>query len=109
MLDYKVLVNVVRPELSDPQRLYNPEDMDFRLRPRSAAIDAGMELATITDGYAGKAPDLGAYEFGQTLPDYGPRALPTGVSGPEEMGYRSWNGPPRPDLHLLPQGSAPAR
>jgi len=108
-LDYKVLINVVRPELSDPQRLYNPEDMDFRLRPRSAAIDAGMELPTITDGYAGKAPDLGAYEFGQRVPDYGPRALPTGVSGPEEMGYRSWNGPPRPDLHLLPVGPAPAR
>ncbi len=100
-VDYKVFVNVVRPDRSDPQRLYNPEDMDFRLRARSAAIDAGTVLPTINDGYAGKAPDLGAYEFGQPLPDYGPRELPTGVSSPEDMGYRSWNGPPRKDLHLL--------
>jgi len=105
MVDYKVFVMVPMPERSDPQRLYNPEDMDFRLRPKSAAIDAGMTLPTINDGFAGKAPDLGAYELGQALPDYGPRALPTGVAGPEEVGYRSWNGPPRPDLHLLPRGA----
>jgi hypothetical protein len=97
-----VFVNVPRPERSDPQRLYNPEDMDFRLKPHSAAIDAGTMLATINDTYAGKAPDLGAYEFGQPLPDYGPRQMPAGVSGPEDMGYRSWNGPPRKDQHLLP-------
>jgi hypothetical protein len=30
----------------------------------SAAIDAGIVLEKITDGYRGKAPDLGAYEFG---------------------------------------------
>ncbi|MCE5240241.1 right-handed parallel beta-helix repeat-containing protein [bacterium] len=30
----------------------------------SAAIDAGIEIAGITDGFAGRAPDLGAYEFG---------------------------------------------
>jgi hypothetical protein len=103
MVDYKVFVDVPKPDRSDPQRLYNPEDMDFRLRPKSAAIDAGMVLPTINDGYAGKAPDLGAYEFGQPVLDYGPRTLPTGISGPAEVGYRSWNGPPRPDLHLLPR------
>ena len=100
-VDYKVFVNVVRPDRSDPQRLYNPEDMDFRLRARSPAIDAGMVLPTINDGYSGKAPDLGAYELGQPVPDYGPRELPTGVSAPEDMGYRSWNGPSRKDRHLL--------
>ena len=30
----------------------------------SAAIDAGIVIEGITDGYKGKAPDLGAYEFG---------------------------------------------
>ncbi|MEI6500753.1 MAG: right-handed parallel beta-helix repeat-containing protein, partial [Armatimonadota bacterium] len=30
----------------------------------SGAIDAGVEIAGITDGFKGKAPDLGAYEFG---------------------------------------------
>jgi hypothetical protein len=102
-VDYKTFVNVVRPELSDPQRLYNPEDMDFRLRPKSAAVDAGVPLSTINDSYAGKAPDLGAYELGQVLPDYGPRELPPGMMDVGAFGYRSWVGPPRPDLHLLPR------
>jgi hypothetical protein len=30
----------------------------------SAAIDAGLEIAGITDAFQGQAPDLGAYEFG---------------------------------------------
>ena len=30
----------------------------------SAAIDAGIPIAGITDGFLGRAPDLGAYEFG---------------------------------------------
>jgi len=30
----------------------------------SAAIDAGIEIPGITDGFLGAAPDLGAYEFG---------------------------------------------
>lgn len=30
------------------------------------------------------------------------REMPTDVSGPDTMGYRSWNGPPRKDQHLLP-------
>jgi len=107
MVDYKVFALVPRPDRSDPQRLYNPEDMDFRLRPRSAAIDTGMMLPTINDGYAGKAPDLGAFEFGQPMLDYGPRLLPTGIAGPQDVGYRSWNGPPRSDLHLLPRSGTP--
>ena len=93
-VDYNVFVNVPQGRrMSDPQRLYNPEDMDFRLRPQFAAIDAGTVLATINDGYAGKAPDLGAYEFGQPLPAYGPRAMPTGVAEGEKIGFRSWTGP----------------
>jgi hypothetical protein len=32
----------------------------------SAAIDAGVEVAGITEGFKGKAPDLGAYELGGT-------------------------------------------
>jgi len=30
-------------------------------------------LPNITDGFLGKAPDLGAYEYGAPLPHYGPR------------------------------------
>jgi len=32
-----------------------------------------VELPTITDGFTGKAPDLGALEFGKPVPTYGPR------------------------------------
>lgn len=46
---------------------------DLRLRAASAAIDAAQPLANVNDGYAGAAPDLGAYELGAPLPQYGPR------------------------------------
>lgn len=74
-LDYDVFVKV--PKLDrDPksvQRLYDFKDLDFRLRPSSRAIDRGVALPNINDGFAGKAPDLGALEAGQPLPIYGPR------------------------------------
>lgn len=46
---------------------------DLRLREGTAAIDAGEVLPGFNDGFAGKAPDLGAYEFGTEMPHYGPR------------------------------------
>nr|MBA3938920.1 right-handed parallel beta-helix repeat-containing protein [Planctomycetota bacterium] len=46
---------------------------DLRLAAGAAAIDAGIAITGITDGFAGAAPDLGAYEFGQAIPTYGPR------------------------------------
>ena len=48
--------------------------VDLRLKPGTAAIDEGEILPGFNDNYAGKAPDLGAYEFGAALPHYGPRA-----------------------------------
>jgi hypothetical protein len=80
------------PDKSQPQHLYVPEDFDFRLRPGSPAIDAGVQLPTITDGFTGKAPDLGAYELGKPVPHYGPRSQPAGTPGPDAP--RSLRGPP---------------
>jgi parallel beta helix pectate lyase-like protein len=40
------------------------------------AIDAGAVLSNINDRFLGAGPDLGAYEFGQLLPTYGPRLGP---------------------------------
>jgi hypothetical protein len=37
---------------------------DFRLKTNAAAIDAGVNIPGITEGFVGTAPDLGAYEFG---------------------------------------------
>jgi hypothetical protein len=73
LVDYAVFANVRIPDKSDPQRLYKPDDFDFRLQPGSAAIDAGAVLPTINDDFTGRAPDLGAYELDRPLPHYGPR------------------------------------
>jgi hypothetical protein len=73
LVDYDVFVNVRIPDKSDPQHLYNPADFDFRLKPGSAAIDAGVLLPSINDDFTGMAPDLGAYELNRPLPHYGPR------------------------------------
>jgi len=47
--------------------------LDFRLAPKSAAVDAGAVLPGWNDGFHGKRPDLGAYEVTEPLPHYGPR------------------------------------
>ena len=43
------------------------------LKSNCNAVDAGIALANINDGYIGNAPDLGAFEYGKELPHYGPR------------------------------------
>ena len=50
-----------------------PNTTDLRPVAGSAAIDAGQVLPSFNDDFAGKAPDLGAYELGQPVPHYGPR------------------------------------
>jgi hypothetical protein len=47
--------------------------VDLRLKTGTAAIDAGLAIHGFNDGFSGSAPDLGAYEFGTSLPRYGPR------------------------------------
>jgi hypothetical protein len=76
LVDYDVFENVKHLDAKDVktiQTLYKPEDFDFRLKPGSAAVDKGVVIPQVTDGYAGAAPDLGALELGQPLPHYGPR------------------------------------
>jgi hypothetical protein len=76
LVDYDVFLNVPRLDAQDEetvQKLYEFADLDFRLRPGSAAVDRGTALPTVTDGFQGRAPDLGALELGAPLPVYGPR------------------------------------
>jgi hypothetical protein len=76
VVDYDVFVNVRKLDAQDIpnlQKLYRAEDLDFRLKPGSAAADKGTPLPNVTDGFAGRAPDLGALEIGAPLPHYGPR------------------------------------
>ncbi|MCC6831441.1 MAG: right-handed parallel beta-helix repeat-containing protein [Thermoleophilia bacterium] len=46
---------------------------DLRPAAGAAVVDAGTVLPGVTDGFAGARPDIGAYEAGTPLPDYGPR------------------------------------
>jgi hypothetical protein len=73
MLDYDVFESVKPPDPEDPGHVYPLEGLDFRLRAGSSAVDAGCVLPSLTDGYTGDAPDLGAFERGKPLPVYGPR------------------------------------
>lgn len=53
-----------------------PTPMPFqhmRLRADCNAVDAGIVLPGINTDFGGTAPDLGAYETGAELPQYGPR------------------------------------
>ena len=75
-LDYDVFVRVPKldaRDLGSVQKLHTADDLDFSLRPGSAAVDRGVLLANVTDGFTGQAPDLGALERGQPPPHYGPR------------------------------------
>ena len=76
LVDYDVFRNV--PELdardmSTLQNIYDAGDLDFRLQRGSAAVDRGTGIPNVTDGYQGRAPDLGALELGVESPHYGPR------------------------------------
>jgi len=48
---------------TDPSYV-NSANRNFQLQSSSPAIDAGMVVTGVTDGYLGSAPDLGALEYG---------------------------------------------
>jgi hypothetical protein len=76
LVDYDVFMNVPMLDAQDArtvQRVYKAEDFDFRLKPGAAAVDRGIRLPNVNDGFAGRAPDLGALEMGRPAPHYGPR------------------------------------
>jgi hypothetical protein len=76
LVSYDVFVQVPQLDarnMDTAQRLYRAEDLDFRLRQGSAAADRGVALPNVTDGFSGRAPDLGALEAGAAPPQYGPR------------------------------------
>jgi len=72
-VDFDIFRNLPKPDPERPHAVYQPENLDFSLREASRAVDAGVRLANINDGFAGSAPDLGALELGREVPVYGPR------------------------------------
>lgn len=73
LVDYDIFMDAPMPDFSDPTHVVDVDAVDLRLREGSAAIDAGLVLPNVTDGFQGAAPDLGAYEYGVPPPHYGPR------------------------------------
>src|SRR5690606_3642361 len=72
-VDYDVFENLSVPDPEKQGFVYHAVDLNFRLKEGGKAVDAGVILPNINDGYTGKAPDLGAFEVGQEEPIYGPR------------------------------------
>lgn len=57
----------------DREHTYQPDELNFTLRPNGAPVDAGTLLPNINDDYVGNAPDLGAMEYGGPSKHFGPR------------------------------------
>jgi hypothetical protein len=72
-LDFDIFENLAPPDLSNRYRVYHSMDLSFKLKAGSKAVDAGVPLPTVNEGYNGNAPDLGALEQGKPEPHWGPR------------------------------------
>lgn len=79
IVDYDVFENLKKPvhalEGGLPSPVYHAVDLNFRLNSKGKAVDAGVVIPNINDGFNGKAPDLGALEVGSDPVIYGARHL----------------------------------
>jgi hypothetical protein len=73
LVDWDVFTKAVPPPGDD--KYADPATSDITIRANSKAVDAGVPLPGINDGFTGKAPDLGCYEVGKPIPHYGVRPL----------------------------------
>jgi hypothetical protein len=74
-VDYDIFEKMAPPTNTNRHAVYHSMDLNFRLKPNSKAVDAGVAIPTVNEGFAGKAPDLGAIETGKPVPHYGPTWL----------------------------------
>jgi hypothetical protein len=82
-VDYDIFENLQKPiqapvgtSLGDmPGPVYHAVDLNFKLNPKGKAVDAGVIIPNVNDGFNGKAPDLGALEVGGLAVIYGARGL----------------------------------
>ncbi|MEZ5403523.1 MAG: right-handed parallel beta-helix repeat-containing protein [Bryobacteraceae bacterium] len=74
-VDFDIFERMTPPDPAKRHAAYHAMDLDFRLKPGSKAVDAGVAIPTVNDRFVGKAPDLGAIEVGAPAPKYGPRWL----------------------------------
>ncbi len=74
-IDYDIFTSMQAPDPATPHRIYHSADINFSLNQKGKAVDKGMMLPNVNDGYKGKAPDLGAIEAGEPVPVYGARGI----------------------------------
>ena len=74
-VDFDIFENLAPPNPANRHAVYHSTDLNFRLKPGSKAVDAGVLLPTINDDFVGRAPDLGALEVGAPPLTYGPKWL----------------------------------
>ena len=76
-LDFDIFEEMSAPDPAKRHAVYHATELNFRLKPGSKAVDAGVRIPTVNDDFVGDAPDLGALEVGRPAPHYGPRWLKT--------------------------------
>jgi len=74
-VDFDIFEKLSPPNPAARHAVYHSMDLNFRLKPGSKAVDAGVPIPTVNDGFTGRAPDLGALEVGKPEPKWGPRWL----------------------------------
>jgi hypothetical protein len=72
-VDFDIFESMTPPNPATRHAVYHSMDLNFRLKPGTKAIDAGVALPTVNDDFTGSGPDLGALELGKPEPHYGPR------------------------------------
>jgi hypothetical protein len=72
-VDYDDFEKLTPPDPASRHAVYHATDLNFRLKPASRAVDAGIVIPTVNDGFQSSAPDLGALEVGAPDREYGPR------------------------------------
>jgi hypothetical protein len=74
-LDFDIFERMSPPDANNRHAVYHAMDLNFTLKQGSKAVDAGVLIPTVNEGFAGKAPDLGALELGKPPLRYGPKWL----------------------------------
>ena len=86
-VDYDVFENLQAPDAARPHAVYHARDLNFRLKPGGKAVDAGMLLPNVNDGYTGKA--AGPRSLGAGPPGSGVRPAYEGAQGRRVTGVRA--------------------
>jgi hypothetical protein len=73
LVELDIFKEMKLPDPNNPHKVYLPQTIDFHLKANTSAVDKGIPLANVNDGFSGAAPDLGALELGAPDQVYGPR------------------------------------